>query len=356
MEGTQKKLVEGKVLEEYSLADVLKLFSYGSDLREALVRISKSNRGALIVLSENAREIADGGFAINSRFTLNRLAELAKLDGAIIVDSKLKKILYANALLIPDSKIKSDETGTRHKAAERTARQLGVIVICVSEKSSIINVYYGNKRYVLNDLSELLYKAREVIENLEGQRTELDMYLKKFDLLEVSALVTVPDLALIINRLILFFRDCEVCSIYIAELGRYGETLKARYNLVTSGLKEELNNIQKDYNKYLRTDDIVKKIKSLKTPTIEQSVKIINGYFANSAQNENSNYLVPFGYRLLSKIQLTRGEVENLITHFREIKRILYASADDLSKIEGLDEKKAKLIKGFLVDKIEMIQ
>ncbi|MFH1308352.1 MAG: DNA integrity scanning diadenylate cyclase DisA [archaeon] len=356
METAQKKLVENKIMEDYHLADVLKLFSYGSELREALERISKSNRGALIVLSESAKDIADGGFAINSRFTSNKLAELAKMDGAIIVDSKLKKILYANALLIPDSKIKSEETGTRHKAAERAAKQLGTIVISVSEKSSLISVYYGNQRHVLSDLSELLYKAREVVENLEGQRVELNMYLKKFDLLEVSSLVSVSDLAQIINRLILFFRDCEMSSIYIGELGKYGETLKARYNIVTSGLKEEINNLKKDYDRYFRTDDVIRKIKSLKTPTFEQSKKIIDNYSRNNGQDEGKINFGPLGYRLLSKSPLNKNEIDLLISNFKELKRILYSDTSELVRLDGIDDKKAKLIKGFLSDKIEVFQ
>ena len=106
MEGFQKKLVEGDMIE-YSLAEVLRIFSFGSEMRQALERIAKSHRGALIVLSEKARDIAEGGFNINSKFTSQKMAELAKMDGAIITDSKLRKILYANALLVPDSRIKS---------------------------------------------------------------------------------------------------------------------------------------------------------------------------------------------------------------------------------------------------------
>ncbi|MCX6748365.1 MAG: DNA integrity scanning diadenylate cyclase DisA [Candidatus Pacearchaeota archaeon] len=344
MEG-QKTLI-GEKKASYSLAEVLKIVAFGSETREALEKISKSHRGAIIVLSESARNISEGGFNINSNFTAQRMAELAKMDGAIIIDSKMKKILYANTLLAPDLKIKSKETGTKHRAAERTAKQLGVIVLVVSEKSSVISIYYNDKKYILNDLTELLYKAREAIENLERQKSELDLILKRFDSLEVSSLVNIEDLAQIINKLILFFKDAENGLIYVAELGKHGETLRTRFNLATSIFRDELANLKLDYGRYFNMDKVIEMITHLKTPTLEQSMKILS----SQAKQEKNNFL-PLGYRLLIKM-ISKDKAELLINNFKDIKGVLYSESEDIAEAGNIEEKLARNIKEFLASRV----
>src|SRR3989344_8632578 len=314
MDNEQQKLINEKILvPEKTLTDVLRLASHGPELREALEKIAKSKRGALIVLDENARAISDGGFLINSKFTGPRLTELSKMDGAIILDSKMKKILYANTLLAPDMKIKSKETGTRHKAAERTAKQLNAVVITISEKSSIISVYYGNRKYTLNNITDLLYKARESIENLERQKTELEILLKRFDSLELSSLVGIDDIAKVVEKIFLFLRDLEIAGIYVAELGRFGETIKIRYNLVSFGIKEELNNLEKDYSKYFNTNKAIKTIRAIKKPSVDEYKKVLESFL-----KEQNNVLVPYGYRILSKLQLGNEITDRLISERSE--------------------------------------
>ena len=130
--------------------EVLKIFAYGSELRNAIDKISRAGRGALIITVNTPRlkKICSGGFGINHLLTEEKLAELAKLDGAILVDKDFKKILYANVLLTPDiKKIHSDETGTRHQAAERTAKQFETLVLAVSEKTKTATIYYKNKKF-----------------------------------------------------------------------------------------------------------------------------------------------------------------------------------------------------------------
>jgi diadenylate cyclase len=276
------------------------------------------------------------------------------MDGAIIIDSKLKKIMYANTLLVPDSKIKTDETGTKHRAAERTAKQLGVIVIAVSEKSSLISVYYGNNHYILNDLNVLLSKARGAVENLEEQKAEIELILKRFDSLEISSLVSTKDLAQVIDKIILFFRDCETAATYTAELGTYGETLKTRYSIALSGLREELNNLIRDYNRFFDMNKVVESIKDLKVPTMDKSIKILNKFARDEDVEMQKTTLLPLGYRIFSKCNLTKDEIENLVSNFKDIKRILYVDSNEIVKL-GIDEKNVKSMKSFLSGRVEII-
>ncbi len=347
----QKILTNENKVQEYSLADVLKLVSYGSELRAAFEKLAKSNRGAIVVLSEKAMSVSEGGFKINATFTAQKLAELAKMDGAIIVDSKLRRILYANTLLTPNARIKSKETGTKHKAGERVAKQFKVIVIVVSEKSSIISVYYGDNKYTLNDLTELQYKVRESIENVEGQRAEIDSSLRKFDSLEISSSVNIEDLAQIINKFILFSKDCENSSIYISELGKYAETFKTRYNIVMGGIKEELSNIEKDYDVYFNMNKVTELIKRLKTPTIEQSIKILEA----NLKAANKEKFTPLGYRILSKLQINKDAIKKIIDEYVNLSLVISADVKEISEIGGIDQEKARSIKDFLLSRVVII-
>ena len=89
------------------ISDLLKMIAPGTLIREGLDNILKAKTGGLIVIgdSKEVLDIVDGGFGINQDYTPSRLYELAKMDGAIILSSDLKKILYANAQLIPSSQI-----------------------------------------------------------------------------------------------------------------------------------------------------------------------------------------------------------------------------------------------------------
>ena len=150
------------------IIEILKLIAPGTDIRQGLQNILKSKTGALIVVgdSEEILNIVDGGFSRNVDYTPSRLYELAKMDGAIVLSSDLKKILFANAQLIPSSEIETRETGTRHRTAERTAKQTGNLVISISQRRSIITVYKGNIRYVLEETSRILEKANQALQTV----------------------------------------------------------------------------------------------------------------------------------------------------------------------------------------------
>ena len=123
--------------ERIELIDVLKMFSPGTSIRSALDDVLRAKLGALIVIDkEGISSIVEGGFKINCKFVPQRLAELSKMDGATILSKDLKKILYANTFLDPNVNIMTKETGTRHKAAERTAKQFNTIVVSVSERKN----------------------------------------------------------------------------------------------------------------------------------------------------------------------------------------------------------------------------
>ena len=333
--------------QKQDIINVLSLVAHGTNLRQALEKTAKAKTGGLIVISEKARKIAEGGFKIDCKFTAQKLAELSKMDGAIIIDSKLKKILYANTLLIPDSKIKSKETGTRHKAAERTAKQLGTIVIAVSEKSSVITVYFGNDSHGLSSIADLLDRARESIQTLERQRKDINKTLVRFNALEPFSLITLEDIAILIQKIELFSRNANPLLDYITELGIHGISLDFRYKETSRGLENELVLLKKDYGRYVDMGKIIKKVELLKQIEINQIIKIIKGLVKTDITLTST--LTPKGYRLLSKLPLTVEDVNKLIRKFGNLKLVCNAKLEQLINVKGIGEKKARLVKDFLI-------
>ena len=161
--------MKDEVIKIDLMAESLKIVAPGTTLRDGLENIVRAKTGALIVVGdrEGVMNIVDGGFKINSEITPANLYELAKMDGAIILSNDNKKILIANAQLVPDPSISSKETGTRHRTAERVAKQTGELVISISQRRSVISLYKGNFKYVLKDASEILNKANQAIQTLE---------------------------------------------------------------------------------------------------------------------------------------------------------------------------------------------
>jgi diadenylate cyclase len=173
-------------VSEEEIFAILKSVSPGTSIRTALDGALKIGKGALIVIeNENIQNLLDGGFKVNCKFTPQKLMELTKMDGAIILSKDMRKIIHANVLLTPDSKIKSSETGTRHKAAERTAKQTSGFVIAISERKNEITLFYKNIKYLLKSTDEISRKTLGNIQILEKQRELFDRYVSKLDRSEI---------------------------------------------------------------------------------------------------------------------------------------------------------------------------
>ncbi len=160
-----------------------------------------------------------GGFKIDEDYTASRLYELAKMDGAIVLSSDLKKILYANAQLIPSPTIETKETGTRHRAAERTAKQTGEIVISISQRRNVITMFKGNIRYLLEDTSRVLTKANQGIQTLQRYKTVFDEKLLTLNEYEFNDIVSLENVIVAIQRAEMVMKIAEMVQRQIYELG-----------------------------------------------------------------------------------------------------------------------------------------
>src|SRR3989344_1785919 len=320
--------------------EILKKLSSGTGLREGLNHIVAGNMGALIVVSnENVNNIFKGGFKVNCKFTSKRLAELAKMDGAIILSEDFKKILVVNALLVPDRSFSTNETGTRHQAAERTAKQTGGVVIAISERRGTISVYYGNFKYVLQNTEDLLRKTTETLQILEKQREVFDELLTNLNVLEMTNLVSTNEVCTILQRLEMISKMSEIINEYIVELGREGLIVRMRMRELTKGIEKNQELILEDY--FTKPGKIMQFFKNISFDELLDSEEILQILFASS---ENKR-VVAKGYRILEKSSLSDNEINALIAKFKSLNEILEANEASLKKV--LREKSESFKKEF---------
>ena len=342
---TPQKLNEKVPKEEFY--NILKTVAPGTNFRTALNSIVQAGKGALIVIeNENLAPLLDGGFRVNCRFTPQRTVELSKMDGAIVISKDLKKISQANVLLTPDSKIKTNETGTRHKAAERTAKQTGSIVIAVSERRHEIVLFYKNGRHVVKYTAELLRKANEQMQILEKHRELFDSYLDKLNRSELKSSLNLNHVISVIQKGRMIQKITEDLKKYIIELGNEGTLLKIRLKEITYNIEKETDLVLKDYTKI----GIKKSKFLLDSLTYDELLDAENIKRVLAYEKAIKTDSIK-GWRILAKTSLIEPEIALLIKEAGNLERALYAEMEFYSQILGED--KAKQFKEE-IDKIKL--
>ena len=343
-----------KKVKEDNITSVLKLIAPGTPIREGLESILRAKTGALLLITDNnevIKEIVDGGFVINEDYTSSKLYELAKMDGAIVLSGDMKKILYANAQLIPEHEIQTTETGTRHRTAERTAKQTGELVISISQRRNIITVFKGNDRYVLEDTDVVLNKANQAIQTLEKYKKVFDNKLNILNEYEFNDIVTLQNVVLAIQRAEMVMRIVEEIQRQIYELGDDGRLVKMQLDELIGGLEKEESFIIKDYvvKKKKSPEKILEELKELEYEELlkESSIAKLLGYEYFDNYDEVAVY--PKGYRILSKVpRMPNNIVENLVDSFKSFQHILAADIESLDEVDGIGEVRARTIKQSL--------
>ena len=327
---------------------ILKLMCPGTALREGLENILRAKTGGLIVLSdsEEIMKIADGGFLINADYSAAYVYELAKMDGAIILSKDLKKIISANIQLVPDSSIPTFETGTRHRTAQRVARQTGDIVVAISQRRNIITVYKGDIKYVLRDSSSILEKANQAIQTLEKYVAVLDRVINNLNLLEFQDLTTLFDVATAIQRTEMVMRIVEEVEMYIIELGNEGRLISMQLNELTKNIERDGMLLIRDYiSDEVELAEVYKGIQKL-SQTELLDLEAISKQLGYSGEPLGETLISPKGYRVLSKVpRIPSNVIDNLIKHFKDLTSVIDAEIEDLDQVEGIGEARARAIR-----------
>jgi len=342
----QKHIVEdsrGKFVTEDEFFSVLRTVAPGTNFRTALNGALRIGKGALIVVeNKNVSSLFEGGFRINATFTPQKLMELSKMDGAIVLSSDLKRIVYANVLLAPDSKINTAETGTRHKAAERTAKQAGTLAVAISERRHQITLFYKNIRYTLIDTGELLRRANEHMQLLEKQRDLFDKNVEKLTGAELRKNFSLKQAINVIQKGYLIQKISEDLKKYSTELGSEATLIKIRLKEITSGVERETDLVIKDYTNF----NLKRSKNFLDEYTCDDVLLQDNVCKALDFDNPNTQGSIK-GWRVLSKTSLTDAEVAQLVKETGDFGKILEASERFFEKIFD-DKEKAKNLKGQL--------
>ncbi|MEG1416606.1 MAG: DNA integrity scanning diadenylate cyclase DisA [Clostridium sp.] len=340
-----------KDYREQNLLDLLCIMAPGTFLRDGLENVLKAKTGGLIVISdeEDMMKITDGGFYINSEYSPAYLYELAKMDGAIIISSDRKRILYANAQLLPDASITTRETGTRHRTAERVSRQTGAIVIAISQRRNLITVYKGSLKYILKDTNTVLNKANQAVQTLERYKVVLDEAIANLSALEIEDLVTVYDVTNAVQRYELVMRIVYEIERFICELGDEGRLVSMQLDDLIGNIEEEGELLIKDYIEDSKEfEDVIKDIKSLSAEDIVE-VNTICKVLGYSPDTMVETMISSRGYRLLNRIpRMPQSVIENLISEFVHLKKIMRASIEQLDDVEGIGEARARAIRDGL--------
>lgn len=333
---------------EEKLTHALIKVAPGTELREGLDHILSAKTGGLVVIGDIARvnTIVNGGFEINCDFVSQKLYELAKMDGAIILDDSAGRILLANVHLVPDSSLPTTETGMRHRTAERVARQTKALVISISQKREVVSLYLDDIKYALQDLRIVLVKGNQALQTLEKYKSRLDQVSSNLNALEFEDLVALVDVLTVIQRGEMVERIGQEIRRYISELGSEGRLLQMQLDELMAGVEEDALMLIKDYSE---DPAQAKKIRSrLAEFSDDELFDILNvskllGF--DGAVNVLDRTVHPRGYRLLKRIpRLPVKVVNNLVDHFQGLQSVIHASVDELDIVEGVGEVRAHAI------------
>ena len=334
-----------------AVRDVLALLAPGTPLREGIERVISAGRGALIVIgwSPEVEPLVSGGFVIDIGATSQRIAELAKMDGALVLDNDTNRILRANVHLVPDPTIPTSETGTRHRSAERTARQTGQPVIAVSESMGKVNLYHGAARHVVEEVSALLVRANQALSTLERYRHRLDEVSALLSAREVEDAVTVRDAVLTLQRAEMLRRIAREVDDHVVELGTEGRLIQLQLDELIASVADQRELVVRDYlgDRRRKLNRVLEDLSNLSTEELLDAEQVAALLAYDEDQLEAP--VTPRGYRLLSSIpRLPANVVDRLVERFHTLPRVMEATISDLDQVEGVGESRARSIQDGL--------
>lgn len=340
-----------RIKDDKEIKKILKLMSPGTPLRDGLENILRAKTGGLIVIGdgEAVMELVDGGFHINSEYTPAYVYELAKMDGAIVISGDLKRIVCANTQLVPSSSLTTYETGTRHRTANRVAKQTGNIVIAISQRRNIITIYKGELKYVLQESSVILARANQAIQTLEKYVIVLNRAINNLNLLEFQDLTTLFDVVTAIQRTEMVMRIVEEIKRYIVELGNEGRLISMQLHELIKNIERDGILLIRDYCKEdLEPEEIYKDIQVFSSEEL-LDLDLIAKLLGYNGISLVDTLISPKGYRVLFKVpRIPSVVIENLVKHFNELKYVVEANTDDLDQVDGIGEARARAIRNGL--------
>src|SRR5512132_2750507 len=236
--------------QDKTFLSALSQLAPGTALRAGIDDIIRAELGALILIGDpnNLAFLFSGGMRLDLPFTSQLLYELAKMDGAIILNEQAQKIVYANVQLMPDPSIASAETGTRHRTAERVAKQTDALVISISQQRETVTVFVGHSRYQLEPIADVLAKTNQALATLETYRARLEQVLTRLTALEFQNAVVLDDVLVVLQRAELTTRMAEEVERACVELGEEGRLIRMQLEELVADVPDEKAALVYDYH------------------------------------------------------------------------------------------------------------
>jgi len=323
----------------------------GTELRQAVDDVIRSHEGALIVVGD-PHELAflySGGIRLDAPFRAQLLYELAKMDGAIIVDPAVRRLAWANVQLMPDPTIPSDETGTRHRTAERVAKQTGALVVSVSQQRETVTVFVGQGRYQLDPVADVLAKTNQALGTLETYRQRLEQVLTRLTALEFQNAVVLDDVLVVLQRAEMTSRMAERITRDCVELGSEGRLIRLQLEELVGDVPAERDAIVRDYHAVGAGDEATAALAALRELSYQELLEF--GRLAELLDFERNvnpldHSVAPRGYRILSHIpRLPEPVVRRVVGDLGTLDAVVRASQRELESVEGVGSVRAREIR-----------
>src|ERR1700760_3615203 len=349
--------LSGDALNELSerqdprLLRALDVVAPGGALREGIDNIVHAHTGGLIVVGEldEISHLLSGGIRLDIDYTPAMLYQVAKMDGAIVLNAEATKIAWANVQLMPDPTILSSETGTRHRTAERVSKQTDALVIAVSQRREVVSLYVEGAKYILEDIPAVLAKANQALATLDKYRTRLDQVSTRLTALEFEGGVTLHDVLTVLQRAELVTRMAVEIERYIVELGNEGRLIEMQLEETMVGVAGDKAALLHDYlaepvdDAFAVALDGVARLPHQDLLDFGRLAELL-GY--DRKVNTLDYPVSPRGYRILGRIpRLPKLVVQNIVREFRGLDEILAATDPELESVEGVGEIRAKDIR-----------
>ena len=341
------------------LRSALQDIAPGTPLREGLERIQRSHTGGLIVLgvSPQLEEMCSGGFDLDIEFTASRLRELCKMDGAVIIDPTDWRIRKANVQLFPDQSIPTDESGMRHRTAQRTAYQTHLPVLSVSASMRLISIYVGKYHHIVEEPEALLSRANLAVDTLDRYSQRLDEVLQTLTILEMRDSATVRDVATVMQRMEMIRRITSEINEYLEELGSEGRLLALQVDDLVRGSGSERTLVLRDYTRDASAVSTAEAaLSELASDRLVDLAAIANVLGLGVYDPTDLDRTIqPRGVRALSLVpRLPWNVIKDITSHWENLADLREASVEDLQQIEGIGPYRAKLIRETLENQFSM--
>ena len=342
-----------------TLREALAAVAPGTALREGLERIQRSHTGGLIVLgyTPEIEAICSGGFDLDVPFTASRLRELCKMDGAVVIDVENQRIRKANVQLLPDPTIPTDESGMRHRTAQRTARQTHLPVLSLSASMRMISVYVGEYHRQVEEPESLLSRANLAVDTLDRYSQRLDEVLQTLTVLEMRDSATVRDVTTVMQRMEMIRRITSEINGYLEELGSEGRLLALQVDDLVRGSASERALVLRDYirdpSSIASVEQHLSELSGDKLVDLTAIANVLGlGVFEVADLDRD---IQPRGIRALSLVpHLPWNVIKEVTSHWPTFAELRGATVDDLQVIEGIGPYRAKLIRENLEHQAQM--